>query len=168
MNESCWLPELELFANYNNDWAAYESALYRIFKKDLLDSNPIYKSTKVVAKHYPKEFGKEESFFHITCKKYIGCEERVPDFRRCERIRWIRAFIENYDCDPAKCENCDGIKVWSEPYKNKTRVHLLFEEERYMVVLEKRNDYYLLITAFYLDYDNSLQKQLKHYNQYRA
>ena len=84
------------------------------------------------------------------------------------RIRWVRAFIENYDCDLSKCEDCDGVKVWNEPYKSKTRVHLLLEEERYMVVLEERKRYFLLITAFYLDYDHALQKQLKHYKQYRS
>lgn len=52
--------------------------------------------------------------------------------------------------------------------KSKTRVHLLLEEERYMVVLEERKGYFLLITAFYLDYDHALQKQLKHYKQYRS
>ena len=46
--------------------------------------------------------------------------------------------------------------------------HLLLEEERYMVVLEERKGYFLLITAFYLDYDHALQKQLKHYKQYRS
>ena len=85
-----------------------------------------------------------------------------------ERIRWVRAFIENYDCDLSKCEDCDGVKIWNEPYKSKTRVHLLLEEERYMVVLEERKGYFLLITAFYLDYDHALQKQLKHYKQYRS
>lgn len=84
------------------------------------------------------------------------------------RSSWIRAFIENYDCDSSKCEDCDGVKVWSEPYKSKTRIHLLLEEERYMVVLEKRDGYYLLITAFYLDYENALAKQLKHYAQYQS
>jgi hypothetical protein len=80
----------------------------------------------------------------------------------------VRAFIENYDCDPSKCEECDGVKVWNEPYGSKTRVHLLLEEERYMVVLERREGYYLLITAFYFDYNHALRKQLKHYEQYRC
>jgi hypothetical protein len=45
---------------------------------------------------------------------------------------------------------------------------LLLEEERYMVVLERREGYYLLITAFYFDYNHALRKQLKHYEQYRC
>ncbi len=48
-----------------------------------------------------------------------------------------------------------------------SRVHFLFEEERYLVILEKRKTYNLLITAYYLEYDNALEKQLKHYNQFK-
>ena len=168
MSINCWLPKMEFFSDYDNNWSSYEAALYDIFKADFIDSYPTFNNIRVNVKHYPIECGKEEAFFHTTCKDYVGNGERVPDLRRCERIRWIRAFIENYDCDISKCENCDGVKVWNEPYKSRTRVHILLEEERYMVILEKRNGYYLLITAFYLDYDIALAKQLKHYEQYRT
>ena len=36
-----------------------------------------------------------------------------------------------------------------------------------MVVIEKRPKYYQLITAFYFDYDNALEKKLKHYDMYK-
>ena len=167
MNDSCWIPNMELLDDYNNDWKIYQSALYGIFKHDFVDSHPFFKKIRVSIKHYPIEYGKEEAFFHTTCKDYTGNGERVPDLRRCERIRWIRAFIENYDCDPSRGSNCNGVKVWGEPYKSNTRIHILLEEEKYMVVLEKRKGYYLLITAFYFDYQNALEKQLKHYEQYK-
>lgn len=167
MNDNCWLPPLEYFSNYNNDWNKYETALYNIFKKDFIDTHPYYKNIRVGVKHY-KTDGMEEAFNHITSKDYTGDGERNPDFRRCERIRWVRAFIENYDCDPTKCEECEGVKVWSELYKNKERIHLLLEEERYTVVLEKREEYFLLITAFYVDQNHSLRKMLKNYEQYRS
>ena len=41
------------------------------------------------------------------------------------------------------------------------------KEERYLVIIEKWADYNLLITAYYLEYDNALEKQLKHYNQFK-
>lgn len=44
---------------------------------------------------------------------------------------------------------------------------MLLDEEKYMVILEKRKNYYLLITAFYLDYDHALKEQLKHYDEYK-
>ena len=166
MREGCWLPPLVLYEDYD-EWHLYEDTLYKIFQDDFIVSYPFFKGGRVKVRQYPREYGKEEAFFHTTCKDYIGEGERVPDFRRCERIRWIRAFIENYDCDSSKCEDCDGVKVWKEPYKTRTRVHLLLEEERYMVVLEKRDQYYLLITSFFFDYDHALTKQLKHYQKFK-
>lgn len=91
----------------------------------------------------------------------------MPDFRRCERIRWVRKFIENYKCNLAECKECDGIKVWEEDYHGNPRVHILLEEERYMVVVEKREKYCLLITAFYFEQDHKLRKKLKKYQKYK-
>lgn len=167
MTDSCWIPDFEFFEDYHNDWPTYENVLYQIFSEDFLQSQPYFERKRVAAKKYPIQFEKEDAFFHLTCKDYDGNCERVPDFRRCERIRWMRAFIENYNCDPTLCENCEGVKVWREPYKSRSRVNILLEEERYIVVLEDREKYFLLITAFYLDYANALEKRLKHYEQYK-
>ncbi|MCH5258752.1 MAG: AAA family ATPase [Lachnospiraceae bacterium] len=61
----------------------------------------------------------------------------------------------------------EGVEVWREPYKSNSRVHILPEEERYMVVVECRKDYCLLITAFYFEHDHSLNKKLKKYDEYK-
>ena len=166
MRKNCWLPCLEYFDNYKS-WKYYEDSLYTIFKNDFLKSYPLFKNVRVNVKHYPIKNGKEEAFFHFTSKDYDGDGERYPDLKRCERIRWIRAFIENYECNASLCNDCKGVKVWREPYKSKIRVHILLEEERFIVILEERKGYFLLITAFYLNYDNSLEKQLKHYEQFK-
>lgn len=166
MRDNCWIPDLIYFDDYDGDWTAYQEALYLIYKQDFLDSQPIYEGKRVQVRKYPIEFGKEESFFHITCQDYQENHDRVPDFRRCERIRWVRKFIENYNCDPTQCEDCEGIKVWIECHKGKDRVHLLLEEERYIVVLEKREKYCLLVTAFYIEHDHTLDKKLKKYEAY--
>ena len=155
--DNCWLPEFEFWDNYNNDYSKYQEALYVIFQNDFIKSRPIFEGKQVNIRRHPIEYGKEEAFFHVTCH-----------FRRCERIRWVRAFIENYNCDITQCEECEGVKVWSEPYRNTTRVHMLLEEERYMVVVERRDSYCLLVTAFYFEQEHSLRKKLHHYEQYKA
>ena len=167
MSNNCWLPKLEYYDS-SQPWIDYEDSLYSIFKSDFIDSPPEFEGKKIRIRFYPKENNKEEAFYHVTCQDYLKDGDRVPDFRRCERIRWIRAFIENYGCDPSKCTGCDGIKVWEKPYKNKQRIHLLFEEERYLVVLERRESYVLLITAFYIEEDHTLKKKVKEYQQYIA
>ena len=57
--------------------------------------------------------------------------------------------------------------MWEKPYKNNQRIHLLFEEERYIVVLERRENYVLLITAFYIEYDHTLENKVKEYQEYK-
>ena len=166
--DNCWLPKLEFWDDYDNDYPQYQGALYEIFQNDFIKSRPIFEGKQVNIRKHPIEYGKEEAFFHVTCQDYLKSGERVPDFRRCERIRWVRAFIENYNCDTTQCEECGGLKVWSKPYRNTTRVHMLLEEERYMVVIERRDSYCLLVTAFYFEQDHSLRKKLQHYEQYKT
>lgn len=166
ISENCWLPEQEEYIGYDS-WSDYQDVLYDIFKNDFILQHPKFEGKQVNIRKHPIEYGKEEAFFHVTCQDYSKDGERVPDFRRCERIRWVKAFIEHYNCDASLCEACDGIKVWSEPYKSNSRVHILLEEEKYMVVLERRETYNLLITAFYFDHEHALEKKLKHYEKYK-
>lgn len=166
----CWLPPLfpfpENIFTYDS-YRKYEADLYAIYRKDFLDSHPIFDEKIVKVRFLPKIDGYEESFIHFTCKNYDNIEDREPDFRRCERIKWIRKVIENFMCKQTCPEECSGIKVWEEPYKNSQRVHFLFEDERYLVVLEKRTEYCLLITAYYIDYDHTLRKLMAKFNQYK-
>lgn len=166
IDENCWLPDQVPFSDFGS-WDDYEGFIYDVFKNDFIKSRPLFEMKQVNIRKHPVEYGKEEAFFHVTCQDYNKDGERVPDMRRCERIRWVRAFIENYNCDSSHCSKCSGIKVWNEPYKNTTRVHILLEEERYMVVLERRESYILLITAFYFDHSHALEKKLKHYEAYK-
>ena len=167
MSDGCWLPELLLLQDYDNNWMPYENALYSVFKNDFILSCPTFEGQEVWIRRYPMEFDKENSFFHVTCKDFGKTGEREPDLRRCERIKWIRSFIENYNCDPSLCEGCDGIKVWKEPYKNRFRVNLFFEEERFIVILEPRERYCSLVTAFYITYQHQIEKRLRKYEQYK-
>lgn len=167
MSQCPWLPELIPCHNLGQ-WKEYLDQLYTIFCEDFIDDRPSFNGKLVNIRKHPMQLGKEEAFFHITCQDYNKDGERLPDLRRCERIKWVRSFIENYNCNPALCPDCEGIKVWSEPYGSYSRVHLLFEEERYMVVIEVRDTYCLLVTAFYFDQDHRLRKTLKKYQQCRG
>ncbi len=163
----CWLPNLEEYDGKKMDWNQYENHIYSIFKNDFIDTKPLFQDKEVNIRRIPMVFDKEDAFFHVTCKEYQKNGDRSPDLRRCERIRWIRKLIENYKCNHKLCDNCDGIKLWIEKNKSSKRIHLLFEEQRYMVVIEERKNYCLLITAFYIHYNNALTGYLKRYNNYK-
>ena len=162
-----WLPELIVCNNFGR-FIEYQDVIYELFKKDFILSHPTFDYKRVNIRKHPMDQGKEEAFFHVTCKDYSNVGDRVPDPRRCERIRWVRSFIENFLCHRDECFNCDGIKVWNQPYHSTSRTHIFLSEERYVVVLEKRAEYYLLLTAYYIEEDHSLAKLIRRYERYKA
>ncbi len=166
----CWLPEKEVFyGDYLTEFRSYIARLHQAFIDDFLKNKPFFRKMPVNIRKHPQVDGQIEAFRHITGKREDHLEGgRALDPERLERVRWARAFIDNYlKCQSCKFEACQGVKVWKEPYKNTFRVHLLLKEERYVVILEERTGYYLLITAFYLNYAHELEKQLRNYERYR-
>ena len=76
----------------------------------------------------------------------------------------MRPSIET---DHTQLCNQSCFLVYERPYKSNTRICLLNPVDRYFIVLEERKNYYLLVTAFYIDYDNVLEKKLKEYHKFK-
>ena len=81
-----WLPPLVRLDDYGGYWDRYEEALYQHFQDDFLESRPEAITKPVSIRHHPKYKGKEWAFWHLISSGRIE-QERLPDFRRCERIR---------------------------------------------------------------------------------
>lgn len=165
-----WLPNLIYFDDFQ-DWSEYEDYLYEIYLQDFKDksSAPYILDKPITVRVNPTVGDKDQTFFHITSNsdfaKTNDPNDRTPDFRRCERIAWPREIIDNYLCNN-DCE-CNKIKIWREPYKGNSRLHLLFEDVKFLVVLEERKDYVLFITSFYLERSHEIRKKLKKYEKYK-
>lgn len=174
----CWIPECISYDG-TSDWAEYENNLYKIFVRDFINSRPTFLGEPVHIRIDPRFDGKEEGFWHLTCRDYkkggFGPESRDPELSRCERIEWPRAFIENYrKCKSHAIEDCNGVLVWSMAHKSRTskkfnRFMLMSEEDRYIVILEHRPKpgYYFLISAYYLDNDYSLKSNLRNWEKHK-
>lgn len=157
-----WLPELVLFESYGNDWDKYLDALYAFYKADFLDSKPKYKNTYVGVKRLPKYDGKESNFWHLIQEAYQTTkeEDRIPDLRRCERIRWPRPIIENATKPVALVwENTRHYSSGIE--KN---ICLWLKEKEYLVILRRRKTYFLLWTAYPVTKDHTRRKLQKEYD----
>lgn len=95
--------------------------------------------------------------------------DRQPDFRRSERLTWVKYIINNFACSSIR--NCNQLLYWEELFGGYIRPHLMMYDDEYgsafLVVLEKRTNYYLIITSFYLEKSWEIKKRENKYNAYK-
>ena len=90
----------------------------------------------------PETAGRWALFWHLVQEGRVE-DDRTPDLRRCERLRWVRWEIENAPTHPE-------IDDWQNNRGNETSTLLWYREE-YVVVLAQRRNYWLLKTAYCTD-----------------
>lgn len=150
-------------------WNEYLDKLYKgIFKPQFLDSCPIFKGWKVYIRKEPRDGEWEHGFTHMTHVNLLhksDPNDRIPDLRRSERLNWVKPIIQHYQC--AEENECGQILYWEEMFRGRVRCNLLFESERFLVVLERAKDVYFIITSFYIEKEWELSKRIKKYNAYR-
>ncbi len=138
-----WLPSLIAYADFGGDWNKFIEEVYECFKRDFLDDfnqrKLIFEGVPLNLRRHPLVKNKEASFWHLVSTGDIE-DDRLIDFDRCERIAWARAIINN--------ANDAKVKRWENIRGSNTNVCLWLESENYMVVLGKRNGYFLLLTAY--------------------
>lgn len=156
MSNCKWLPDTFRYPDWNN-YKAYEDELYTIFKDEIINGNLNFRGKPVIYRRHPIENGKEEGFYHCTCKNYTTPNDRMPDPERMIRLPWLSALVINYACNDTCCS--DKPIIWKQLHKNNYRYYLYFR--RYLVILEERERFFVLITGFYVEeeyYHRSLIK----------
>ena len=153
-----WLPPIVPFSDYEGNWERYLDALYSYFKQDFVDNIPLFKGRRLGLKKHPLAQGKEATFWHFISE---GDQEnnRLPDLRRCERIRWPKPIIENSE-DVV-------IKLWENKRKNEKRILLWLENREYLVVLAERKGYLLPWTAYVVTEEHRKRKLQKEYKGFK-
>lgn len=152
-----WLPPLVYMNDHGGDWGAYLEVIYGFFKYDFIDSKPTFEGRRLGLKRHPVTQGKEATFWHFITEGENE-DERTPDLRRCERIRWPRPVIDN---------SADGqIKVWKNQRNRETRICLWLENEDYLVILADRGDYILPWTAYLVEQPHRKRKLQREYEAF--
>ena len=155
--EITWLPEVIQLQSFEGNWDKYFEFIYKVFVKDFIESRPVYEGRKLNLKKLPTYEGKDATFWHIISEGDIE-DSRIPNLRRCERIRWPRPIIEN-SADPV-------VKIWQNNRKGKVRICLLLDPANYIVILDRRANYDLFWTAYPVDWPHQKRKLIKEYEAY--
>jgi hypothetical protein len=141
-----WLPPM---LKLSGTWEEIVSSLYAIFDKDFKQGKPrfqdyiVWWDQRILNDQYY-----EEGFWHLISRDDKNTGQRIPDFRRAERLPW---------CAPTITHSYDNtVKVWNyQEGEGKIRTYLWLEEYDYCIIIEKRKNVAkkvaMLITAFYVD-----------------
>ena len=151
------MPELIELSHFGGNFARYLEAVYEIFTNEFVRNRPSFRGIRLGLKKYPVTDGKEATFWHMTSE---GEDEqnRLPDLRRLERIKWP-SFIINNSEHPY-------LRVWENTRGTKTNILILHEAENYLVILRKANGYLLPWTAYLIEYESRKKKLIKEYDEY--
>lgn len=154
-----WLPELIPLSEYGGNFAAYVDAIYRIFRRDFVSSQPALRGKRCVCDARIDTDGRECGFWHIVT---AGPDEssRQPDLRRCERIAWPRAIIEAADTS--------FVRVWESERRRvgkgtQIRLNLAPADFSYLVVLRPTKFAYVIVTAFFIEHEYQRRKKQREF-----
>ncbi len=149
----------ERLINSFGDYSAYEDAVYQEYLKTFASKTFTYEGKRIAEKRYPLIMGKSGTFWHIVSS---GDTEalKLPDFDRYETVGWP-GFILSYCLD-----NCTTKLIWENKRHSKTRLLIYCTEIQYLVVLDKRDNFYVFWTAYPVKYEHTQKKLLKEYKEY--
>jgi len=155
--ENLTFPDLMYLNEYGGNFPNYFTAVYAVFENHFLKSNPFFHGIRVSAQKFPLVDNIHRTFYHITHK---GEDEqnRIPDIRRMERIRFPKFIIDG-------CPHKDFL-IWKTLRGRDTRILIFNEVEGYLIVLTERKGYNLLWTAYFVEHNHQKRKYIKEYQEY--
>ena len=146
-----WLPGLVRLDDYHGDRERYIEVVCLGLHADFIAPRPRIAGRRWAVKRHPLVKGREATFWHLVTEGRDE-NERLPDPRRCERIRWPRAMIDAL--------GTDRIVAWADRRRRECRVVIALPDFSYAVVLADRGDYIMLWTADTID-EGYRRKQMK-------
>ncbi len=160
INTNLVFPDLLLLNDYGGNFENYFSAVYKCFENDFIRSEISFMGIVVTAQKHPEVDGLHRTFYHITHEGDTE-DERTPDIRRMERVRYPKFCIENASIQ-------SEFRVWKNSRGRDTRICIYSTTEKYLVVLTERPRYNLLWTAYCVDSAHREKKLMKEWSDYIA
>ncbi|MFT7099470.1 MAG: hypothetical protein ACJAS6_001352 [Rickettsiales bacterium] len=157
-------PDLILLSDYKP--SEYLEQIHQIFVSEVANGGLSFLDLPIMCPYHPSHDNKHFSFWHsMSEKKETSKEEdRILDFRRCERVKWISYVIKNAN---------DKEKVWCWENERKTKrglsrhIVLYLYQEQYIVILRKKLKRLELVTAYIRKDHNGMIEEKKKCNDPR-
>ncbi len=148
-------------------WEDVLARLYDVFDADFKQGRPSFEGRPVWWDRRILPGGSyEEGFWHLVTEEDKETGERLPDFRRAERLTWCAPTIRHADDE--------AVTVWDyEESSGKVRTYLWLENHEYVVILEKadreqggkRIHVAILVTAHFIKHEWKRTQLRRKYEQ---
>lgn len=118
----------------------------------------------VSLRKHPKIDGRQAIFWHIISGGSRSENSRQIEMQRCIRLRWVRILVETFNTEfPDEIE----IRWWIDNKRTSRPRYILTRPEfDYIVVIEQRRDYALLVTAYYAEHEHRRRKLQKEHDEF--
>ena len=133
------LPKFILFSDFKQ-WEPYLDWLYKYYLDEIVNAELTFQGSPIRYRFIPMTDGKGFGFWHLISEGEDE-EKRLPSLERCERLRWIKWMIQESDSNP-------DILFYESRRGSSTNLILWNQTIHYVVILGKRNGYYLLVSAY--------------------
>ena len=150
MPEINWPPSIMSLEDSGGNWDAYCEELYTCFITDFrINGMPKFEGQPLRLKCHPRcSAGREATFWHLISDGKTEAD-RIPNMRRCERLCWVRPMIEAI--------GTDQVIAFIEDRPEKAIIVTL-PDFSFKIVLARRDCYFLLWTAYYLEHGHQRRK----------
>lgn len=149
--------------------------LYGLFHRDFV-ANPTWLNDQIHIdpRSHRMDEGKEATFWHLTSReqkhlvkqgnRFVTVKERLPDYRRSERIEWVRQIITNHTNAAIRC-----FYHQESNEKQDIRLYLWAYADDFVVILQKlgRSSAFL-VTSFYIDHQGKRDDYEKRHKRYAS
>ena len=136
----------------------YIEDLYQIFLNDLVSRPLLWKSggKEVSLRRQPEVEGRHAIFWHIITGGGGSEESRQIEHERCVRLRWVRILVELFNEEfPEERE----IRWWIDQRRASNPRYVITRPQfDYIVVIEPRAEYALLVTAYFAERQHRRRK----------
>jgi len=149
-----WLPTL---IDTDGDWDKVLLRLFKVFESDFIKNKFKYNNKRLIWDARILEGKYPEGFWHITTRKDFITKERLPDYPRAKRLPWCKPTILN--------SNEPEVRLWEVREDRKIKVYIWLEAFDYVVILQKKEKIYFLITAYHVDGDSNRRLLTRKYNR---
>lgn len=146
----------------------YIEDLYQLFLQELVRNELPWKDKgmKVSMRRQPEINGRHAIFWHIITGGSSTEENRKLEKERCVRLRWIRSLITRFNDDYPDEKQ---VRWWRKARgSSELRYVITRPEYDYVVIVDERSEYALLVTAYYVEHNHRRRKLCKEHDRYWA